>query len=849
MADLKSQRNHRRVHGNKRRHVPKTIKSRFRRFVTRAFWASLFLCIVGGLTGWFLFTTLIQKPYTKWANEFDLERINDLEQPSIIYDRNGAEIGRIYVENRSYVPLSKISPNMINALIAQEDSRFREHPGYDLYGMLRASKELFHARGEANQGASTITQQLARNAYNLKEHAKARGEGSFGRKFVEIFLAQRITERYSKDQVLEFYLNRIYFGSGCYGIRAASLGYFGKEPIDLTTREAASIAALIKNPQRLSPINNPSGNLKWRNHVLNRMAKENYITREEADRLSKMPVELNEKPLKRGVSHIYNRIASDVGNYLGEDRVNASGLKIYTTLDKQIQDATNKTLTAQLARIENRPDYKHMKLADYTPGGSLKPDYIDGAALVVENSTGAVLAYVGGRDYSKRNYDNIEEGARPPGTAILPFLYATAFDSTQPSYSPAYRLLDDAIDNRVAGIGGNEGILGEWGVETIKNRYEGFIPARKALSQSKIAASIRLGQTLGYVPFVKKLVQFGIRKPVRESGTEVNPVYRNKIFVGTESVSLKEMTLAFTAIPKEGEKPENIYYLDRVEDETGYVIWESPQALGNRKKTKPTTPSTAYQIHTILQDSLKDGSAQRVAAMLPEDFRGGVKTGTNYNFSDNMLFGYDSEITCGIWIGFTDGAKAIYPNAFSSDTCGPVLSSMFASAEKHFPPKNIKQPESIENVEICLSSGKRATRNCYELDPASKGKTPRYIRNTYTEYLRKGDMSLASCDEHGEDMADIHNILNPNSQPGENRILPIIPIVPLKPALIGKDPYLTEQTLPSAPKHFDFLSEGEEPALDAQPIEDEELIDQREISIPLPNPKPIRITPPSSDTF
>lgn len=320
------------MQANKRRHPKAKPRKRFWSFIRKLVLWCLVMAAIGAAVGYFGFM-MAWKRYDNWAAEFDLERINDLEKPSIIYDRNGEEIGRIYVENRSYVTLDKISPAMINALIAQEDSRFREHPGYDFLGILRAGREYIHNSGDANQGASSITQQLARNAYDLKNRAKARNEGSFGRKFVEIALARRITERYSKDQVLEFYLNRVYFGSGFYGIRAASLGYFGKEPADLTTREAASIAALIKNPNGLSPLNNPASNLKWRNHVLNRMAKEKYITPDEAERLSAMELGLNPKPLKRGVSHIYDRISSEITAYLGEERVNAAGLKIYTTID------------------------------------------------------------------------------------------------------------------------------------------------------------------------------------------------------------------------------------------------------------------------------------------------------------------------------------------------------------------------------------------------------------------------------------------------------------------------------------------------------------------------------------
>lgn len=799
------------------------------------------MTIVGGLTGWWVFVTFVREPYSKWAEEFDLERINDLEKPSIAYDRNNQEIGRFYVENRSYVPLSEISIHMVNALIAQEDARFREHPGYDVYGIARAVKEFYNAGGSANQGASSITQQLARNAFNLKEHAIARDTSKYGRKLLEIFVAIRITERYSKDQVLEYYLNRVYLGEGYYGIRAASLGYFGKEPIDLTTREAATIAALIKNPNGLSPVKNPEQNIKWRNHVLARMAKENYITQGEADRLSKMDLGLDRKPLTRGVSHIHQRIRNDIVNLLGEERVYASGLKIYTTLDKNIHNASEEALKKQTEIIEKRHDFSHPKLKEYKKGSGERPMYLDGAVLIIDNATGAVLGYHGGRDFATRNYDCIEEGARPPGVAILPFLYATALDS---GYTLAHKVNDDAIDNRLVGIGGSEGILGEWGIETERSRYEGNITLRKALSQSKIAASLRLGMEITTKPFIDELKQFGISAPIRESGTEVNPVFRPRIYVGTEPVSLKELALAYSAFANGGEKAEDIHYLDRIEDETGYVIWESPQALGNRKKTRTTSPGTAFLIHSVLQDSLKNGSAQRIAKLLPPEFDGAVKTGTNYNFADNTIVGYNSKITCAVWVGFTDNNQAIYPNAFSSDTCGPIFAETLKAALKSYPSSPIVPPSNIESVEICQLSGKRATRNCYELDPESSESSPKYIRNTYSELFRKGDMSLAGCDTHSADIADLRNIISPSADKTKTRILPIVPILPQKQALIGEDPYMTEQDSVNKLKNFELIQREGIVIEEAIPDAVEDHYELKDLSIPLPSPKPIQLPLP-----
>ena len=222
------------------------------------------------LIGYALFTSVTAK-YQKWADEFNLEDINNLDHPCIIFDRNGEEIGRIYDENRSYVSYDKISRAMIDALVAQEDKNFWTHNGFDPVGILRAAKEAAAAGGHANQGASTITQQLARNAYDLEMRTMARGGSRYERKVVEIFLAMRIEKKYDKQQILEFYINRVYFGRGFYGIRAASLGYFGKEPADLTVREAASIAALIKNPENYNPIRNADLNWRWRNDVIDRM--------------------------------------------------------------------------------------------------------------------------------------------------------------------------------------------------------------------------------------------------------------------------------------------------------------------------------------------------------------------------------------------------------------------------------------------------------------------------------------------------------------------------------------------------------------------------------------------------
>ena len=327
-------------------------------FLRPGFWLfSLLLVFLVACGGW-VFLDSYTREYRERAKTYDLDRINDLEEPSIILDRNGKEIGRIFVQNRSVIPIEQVPEIFIQALRAGEDSRFLSHHGVDYIGVGRAV--ILNVQG-GNQGASTITQQLARNAYNLKEEALVRKETTIQRKLVEAFLARRIEDRYSKREILNFYLNRIYFGSGFYGIRSASLGYFGKEPMELTTEECASLVTLIKNPNGRSPLNNAAVNKEGRNYVLGRMREEGMISSSELARLRALPLVLNSQPLRRGTSHLYERIAEQVGRALGEDALASGKFRIHTTILAEAQNAAQKSLLESLASAETKPGYVHQK--------------------------------------------------------------------------------------------------------------------------------------------------------------------------------------------------------------------------------------------------------------------------------------------------------------------------------------------------------------------------------------------------------------------------------------------------------------------------------------------------------
>ncbi len=747
------------------------------------------------LIGYALFVSVTAK-YQKWAEEFNLEDINNLDHPCIIYDRNGEEIGRIYDENRSYVPYNKISRSMVDALVAQEDKNFWEHNGFDPVGIIRAIKEAMAAGGQANQGASTITQQLARNAYDLEQRTAARGGSRYERKVVEIFLAMRIEKKYDKQQILEFYINRVYFGRGFYGIRAASLGYFGKEPEELTVREAASIAALIKNPENYNPLRNPQLNWKWRNDVIDRMERAGMLTSGEAARQKETELGLNPKPIKRNTSFLHALVQQQaIGIFQnperGEEIVKSRGIKIHTTIDRRMQEAAENSLRSQLEKIEARDDYAHVRFSETKDPRCAQHRYVDGAVFAVDNATGGVLVYVGGRSFERDNFDIIESGRRSVGTAMLPFLYMCAFDN---GYTPSSRLLDDALDNRLAGIGGSEGILGEWGMEVEKGRYLDSITLRQSLEWSKIAASARLGIALGSDAtkgarcFQDTLSSVGITPPPRNpNSTELKPQYYPRVYLGTEPVSLKEVTMAYTVFPNVGKRPIAPYVVTRITDSNGNILWENPLFVTHHM-VRSTSPCTAYRLHSIMRESMERGSAQRVRPLLPEHFSGAVKTGTNYDFSDNALFGYTSSFTCGIWMGYLNDHQPIYPQAFGSDTCAPVYAAVVTAAKDRFADVDIATPPDTEEVEICLSSGQIATNFCFET--VIKDGKPGYVRPTYREYIPKGDVTLGQCSIHGDGSPSLVDFME--THPGHmnsSRVLPVVPVLPQSSALIGEDPY------------------------------------------------------------
>ncbi len=765
-------------------------RTRLQRRRRSLFWLKFcgFLCLmvfvmgVIGIAGAFFYL----KPRYDLAQSFDLSALEEVEVASRILDRNGKELGRIFVQNRRPVALENVSNHFVNALLSAEDSRFYQHDGVDYVGIIRAIYSSLRSKG-INQGASTITQQLARQTFELKDR-------SLSRKFTEIFLAQRIERRIgSKQRILELYVNRIYFGGGYYGIAAASEGYFGKEPDRLSLVEAATLAATIPNPYHRSPRSFPEASMRWRNHILNRMEAEGHIDKDTRDRLRDTGVQTVAKGNITGKSaFVYEKVRQEVIELLGYEAVSKGGFSIHTTIDRELQEKAEAALKERLGLIEQHPDFKHSTLREYKEKKAAfqesahpdqtfpAPKYLQGALLMIDNKTGATIARVGGRDFSDSMFDRVSQGKRPVGTAFKPFVYAAAFEA---GFFPGTLVDDTPMDTRQVMVGGTTGILGEWGPENVANVYENVITARRALARSKNAATVRLGQKVGIEPVVRLAQNAGL-----SFGGDLQKF--NATFLGRNPSSPEDLCLAYTIFPNNGRRAEKTHIIANIKDSLGNIIYTPSIAM---KSGQAIDRYTAHQINSILSDSFDYGTGGKARAEYGlGEYPVAGKSGTEYDFTDNWFIGYTSEVTCVVWAGF-DQSASIYPGAFSSDTVLPVWTLVMNEAAKTFEPKAFLPPPDAEPVEICLKSGELASDDCYEVLQKADGISSQ-VRCTYNEFLRPGTNLEMICHIHGKGGNRLRQLTN-QTKKGPLVASYVVqenasPVLPVAPTIIGTDdPY------------------------------------------------------------
>ena len=712
-------------------------------FYRRAwFFVPLFLLLAALIAGGLV--VLYQK--TKWekrAATLDYSKLEDMESASIIYDRNGAVIGRIFIQNRDQVPLKEISATLLTAVVAAEDARYYQHRGVDFKGIARALVVNLRSNRK-RQGASTLTQQLARNTFTDELPAADRG---IDRKLYEMAVAWEIEKRCSKEKILELYLNRVFFGSGFYGAEAAARGYFGKRARDLNLSEAATLAGLLRSPSNLSPWKNREACVDQRNRVLQRAREIGLIDEKTyGDTLKEDLIVKNRRPTHQE-SYAADLVAQQVEKLVGHDSAVSDGYRIYTTIDLDLQKRTEVAMRERLSAVERHEGFEHPLYSDYdhlfkaraskpaAPGVEPEPiplpEYLQGAAVVLDNDTGGILALIGGRDFQHSEYDRALAAKRPVGTAFTPFVFAAGFER---GLFPGTIVQDAVMDNRQVMIGGLTGILGEWGPERMDNKYEGAISARDALVKGKNAATVRFGSATGIEKVSDFAKRAGIESPLRPFPAT---------YLGSSECTLMEMTLATTIFPNGGRRAARPFIINRVEEKAGRALFTAQV-----ESVRTCTPAVAYQIHHCLAEVLDRGTAETAFTELGlKKFPLGGKTGTAYNFTDDWFLGYSSEVTCGIWVGF-DKPQPIYRGAFSNEIALPIWAKVMGATFSNYRPKEIAQPAGIVKVEICSASGQLATPKCFEtMQNKDTGETSTR-RTTYFEIAGEASAPKEPCSVH-----------------------------------------------------------------------------------------------------
>ncbi|GEM_PF-525261 len=760
-----------------------------------------------------IFLSIKIKPYWERAEGYDLSLINNIELPSIIYDKNSQEIGRIFVENRSPVKLSEVSPKFIKALIAGEDQRFYEHDGVDYIGLFRVAY-LYIKDREFTQGGSTLTQQLAKNAYRLPEEAKERGESQLERKLVELCLARRITKNFTKDEVLEFYLNRIIFGSGYYGIRSASLGYFGKEPSELNWQESASLVGTIKNPSAFGPTR--SRHLSARTQVLKRLKDESIITKAQYQELKESKHVLNRKPLIRQTSHLYVQILKELESKITTQEFNLGGFHIYTSIDKNLQDLAQQTLTQHLKSIEEKPNYNHPLYQNYS--GTKMPKYLQGSILIKNEQTGEIITYIGGRDFDHSQYDFIKSGKRPLGTAFIPFIYAAYLKDSGKLNT---RVIDEPLDNRFIGIHDGKGILGAWGQEQAQSLYQGNISLYHSLIQSKISPTVTLGIQHGVANILKQSSGWGF------NFSNLNTEEQNlpKWLSGQYPISLNQALNNYQSLlrPQHPIKDEHIIY--QINNHQHQELYKRHRPTITKNNNPKTLNIVSEQIKQALHDQIfhPHGYLKEWKELWTpyknQDLS--VKTSTTANFSDTWTIGSLAPYSCGIWVGFFNGNKTIYPNAFGKDLSGPIWNKLMQYMAKNY---SINQRKINHNnrTTICSRTSLKTRNFSYQDKTCTACKKQGFTAPNYSFYLKKPDINTSSknnlaitttatptLQECQGNITDIYNqalsfyrldFINEQlvSESKESKTATsYLPYAIQVPLLRGKDPYLSQTKIPN----------------------------------------------------
>lgn len=600
----------------------------------------------------------------------DLPQVEALQtyEPSAvttILSADGRKIQTLFIERRIPVPLSSIPPHLINALIAVEDSRFYRHFGIDLKGVARALiKDIRHLK--AVEGGSTLTQQLAKVLFLTPEK-------SLIRKIREAVLAINIERRYTKDEILTFYLNQIYLGEGAYGVEAAARSYFGKPVGDLNLPQCAMLAGLPRSPSLYSPLKNPDLARRRMQVVLRRLFTESYIDEETYRAAADADLELTGHASTEDLAPYFTEmVRQELENRLGANLLYRGGLTVETTLDLDLQEAAATAVTAGIAAYEAR----------HPRGDADQP--VQSALLAMDSATGEIRAMVGGRDFSGSPFNRAVQARRQPGSAFKPILYAAALSGGD---TPALILNDSPMEIPI------QGSKKPWVPRNYSGKYAGPVTMRLALERSLNAASVDLLMRTGFQPVIDLAHNLGINDGLKPYPT---------LGLGVFDVSLLEMVTAYATFANGGIHSSPLF-IRRVMDREGTVLLETPIS-----QSDVLSPQAAFQITNLLEGVISRGTGRR-AASLGRHLAG--KTGTTDEYRDAWFVGYSPDLVAGVWTGF-DHSRTLGPGEAGSRAALPIWIKFMSESLKGMPNRPFPVPDGIELVEIDPETGLLAGPGC-----------------------------------------------------------------------------------------------------------------------------------------
>ncbi|MES2506870.1 MAG: PBP1A family penicillin-binding protein, partial [Verrucomicrobiota bacterium] len=638
--------------------------------------------------------------YSHLARQYDLSKLGEMPERTVVLDAQGEMLGRMHGENRIVVPLSQVSPFFVKALLAREDSRFYDHGGIDYVGVARATVRNIKDR-RVVQGASTITMQLARNSYpDLNDR-------SFHRKMLEMMLARRIEGYWTKDQILEHYVNRIFFGTNLYGIQRASQVYFGKHASQLNLSEAALIAGIIRSPVRFSPFRNFDGALKERDDVLKRMVATKVITTEEELAARYADIALHAQPAFQSQGgYALDAVRRDLDRVLEDHEIEDGGLIVYTTLSQELQTLAEQSVEARLAVVEKLPGYKHPTKAafdaawDGTQEVASTP-YLQGAVTILDNATGGILALVGGRDYRQSKYNRATQGQRQIGSTVKPFVYATAIAS---GFLPG-----TFIDDAPIQPGEIEGAGAGWSPQNSDGKFSGQQTLTYGLVQSRNTMTIRVGNYAGLDRVLHLLGDAGIG-----GSAERTP----QIFIGNLGGTPRDLTSAFSIFPNDGIR-RRPFLIDKVTDKAGNILYST-----SLLEADVVSPGVAHLMRRILGQVMDRGTAASVRSEHKFKEPAGGKTGTTNDYKDAWFAGFTDRVTCAVWVGL-DKPQTIVDQGYGSRLAIPIWADVVKKAvELGYIPAGPRVEPPLAAVQLCHLSSQLATPACAASGTAYDEKLP-----------------------------------------------------------------------------------------------------------------------------